>query len=137
MSPHARDDITARITGDVSGQVALGSSIRQVQRDTDAPTAPNPNAVRAVLAALRCDIAREAPGDLRDGAVERAEELEQAVLSEEMDVTTIAYVTRWFARRVPDLGRRVAGAFADPAVARMLDGARSGLASELRASLGG
>lgn len=132
MSSQGGDRISARITGSVSGQVAIGSTIRQMQSQGPAEvTEEERSKVRSLFAQLRSTVVDVAPADLRDGAVERVEELRQAVVAQPPNPTTIRYVNRWFARKLPELAPRVTSALADPAVAKMLKVAGDDVVGEL------
>lgn len=124
MSSQGGDRISARITGGVSGQVAVGSSIVQTQSQAPpAVTAEQRSDVRSLFAQLGSTVAEQAPAALRDGAVERVEELHQAIVAEPPNPTTIRYVTRWFARKLPELNALVTTVLAEPAVGRLLQAA--------------
>jgi len=115
------------ITGsDVSGQVAVGEGITQVQtvgvgrpEVTEADLAE----LRRLLADLKARVAAGAPPDKRDAALERVDELEEAITAEEPDLTTMEYVRGWFARHLPGLAGAVTGAVAHPIVGRLVEAA--------------
>ncbi|HVM01597.1 MAG TPA: hypothetical protein VM263_02925 [Acidimicrobiales bacterium] len=133
------DHISAHIAGSVSGQVAVGSSIHQVQAAADPPVDVGRDLaeLRAVFADLRSRVADLAPAGVRDGAVERLDELHRAIVAEDPSPATVRYVARWFARRAPGLAGAMASAFAHPVVARLVDAAEPGLADEMRATAAG
>jgi len=98
------DSISANITGDVSGQVAVGKHIAQHQTVAAADLGADELAqLRQAFADLRASVAAQAPPERRAAAVERVEELEQACFADEPDMTTIAYVGRWFQTNLPAL----------------------------------
>jgi hypothetical protein len=127
------DTISAQITGAVSGQVAVGKRIAQQQTTGAADVTPDELAqLRQAFADLRADIAAQAPPERQAAAVERVEELEQAVLAEEPDMTTIAYVGRWFKTNLPGLAGAVTGIVVHPVVGRIVGAAGNAIAAELR-----
>jgi hypothetical protein len=127
------DTISAQITGAVSGQVAVGKRIAQQQTPGAADVTPDELAqLRQAFADLRADIAAQAPPERQAAAVERVEELEQAVLAEEPDMTTIAYVGRWFKTNLPGLAGAVTGIVVHPVVGRIVGAAGNAIAAELR-----
>jgi hypothetical protein len=127
------DTISANITGDVSGAVAVGKHIDQRQGvDAADLTADDLAQVRQAFADLRADVAAQAPPERRAAAVERIEELEQACLADEPDTTTIAYVGGWFKTNLPGLAGAVTGIFVHPVVGRIVGAAGKAIAAELR-----
>jgi hypothetical protein len=127
------DTISAQITGAVSGQVAVGKRIAQQQTTGAADVTPDELAqLRQAFADLRADVAAQAPPERQAAAVERVEELEQAVLAEEPDVTTIAYVGRWFKTNLPGLAGAITGIVVHPVVGRIVGAAGNAIAAELR-----
>ena len=127
------DTISAQITGAVSGQVAVGKRIAQQQTTGAADVTPDELAqLRQAFADLRADVAAQAPPERQAAAVERVEELEQAVLAEEPDMTTIAYVGRWFKTNLPGLAGAVTGIVVHPVVGRIVGVAGNAIAAELR-----
>jgi len=129
------------ITGsDVSGQVAVGEGITQVQAvgaPAPAVTEAELAELRRSLAELRARVAAEAPPEQRDAALERVEELEEAITAEEPDLATMEYVKRWFARHLPGLAGAVAGVVVDPVVGKLVEMASEALAGEFRRRFGG
>jgi hypothetical protein len=112
------------VTGSVSGQVAIGKGIEQRQALGDAAVAAVTEAereqVRLAFAQLRDQVAAGAPPEQRTAAVERVEELQEAVFADEPDLTTIQYVTRWFRRNLPNLAGAVTGLVVRPLVGRLV-----------------
>jgi hypothetical protein len=127
------DTISAHITGDVSGAVAVGKHIDQRQVvDAANLTASEIAQVRQAFADLRADVAAQAPPERQAAAVERIEELEQACLADEPDTTTIAYIGGWFKTNLPGLAGAVTGIFVHPVVGRIVGAAGKAIAAELR-----
>lgn len=127
------DSISANITGDVSGQVAVGKHIAQHQTVSAADLGAGELAqLREAFADLRASVAAQAPPERQAAAVERVEELEQACLADEPDMTTIAYVGRWFQTNLPGLAGAVTSIFVHPVVGRIVGAAGEAIAAELR-----
>ncbi len=125
MSEEGRGDvIRGQVIGSTPGQVVIGKGNEQHQALGDAAVAAVTEAereqVRLSFARLREQVAAQAPAEQRGPAVERVEELEQAVFSEQPDLTTIQYVTRWFRRNLPDLAGSVTGLVVHPLVGRLV-----------------
>jgi len=115
------------ITGsDVSGQVAVGEGITQAQAvgvGRPEVTETDLAELRRLLADLRARVAAGAPPDRRDAALERVDELEEAITAEEPDLTTVEYVRGWFVRHLPGLAGAVTGIIVDPVVGKLVEAA--------------
>ena len=134
------DVIHAVISGDVSGQVAVGKGITQTQtvgaarpEVTEAELAE----LRQALADLKARVEAEAPPEKKEAALERVEELEEAVTAEEPDLTTMEYVKRWFFKNLPGLGGAVTSVIVHPIVGKLVEAAGDALAAEFRRRFGG
>ena len=124
----------------VSGQVIIGDHNQQ-NRIVNAGPAQISEAERAaleqILADLKEQIRAEAPPDKQAAALERAEELGEAITGEAPDLDTIAYVRRWFAKNLPALAGAVTGIIIHPIVGKLVEAAGDLLASEFRRRFGG
>jgi hypothetical protein len=134
------DVIRAVISGDVSGQVAVGKGITQTQtvggarpEVTEAELAE----LRQALADLKARVEAEAPPEKKEAALERVEELEEAVTAEEPDLTTMEYVKRWFVKNLPGLAGTVTSVVVHPIVGKLVEAAGDALAAEFRRRFGG
>jgi hypothetical protein len=134
------DVIRAVISGDVSGQVAVGKGITQTQtvgaarpEVTEAELAE----LRQTLADLKARVEAEAPPEKKEAALERVEELEEAVTAEEPDLTTMEYVKRWFVKNLPGLAGTVTSVVVHPIVGKLVEAAGDALAAEFRRRFGG
>jgi hypothetical protein len=134
------DVIRAIISGDISGQVAVGKGITQTQTIGAARpevTEADLTELRQVLTDLKAKVAAEAPLEKKDAALERVEELEEAVTAEEPDLTTMEYVKRWFVKNLPGLAGAVTGVVVHPIVGKLVEAAGDALAAEFRRRFGG
>ena len=134
------DVIQATISGEVSGQVAVGKGIQQMQVVGEAKpgaTEEELAALRAMLADLKARVEAEAPPGRRAAALERVEELEEAIAAKEPDLTTMEYVKRWFGKNLPGLAGAVAGIVVHPIVGKLVEAAGDALAAEFRRRFGG
>ncbi len=128
------------ITGDVSGQVAAGEGITQigtVSVSGPAVTEADRAEVQRLLAELKAQVAAQAPPERRAAALERVEELAEAVTTGEPDLTTMEYVERWFIRNVPELAGAVTGVLVHPVVGKLVEAAGDAVATEFRRRFGG
>ena len=138
-SGDAGDVINANISGHVSGQVGVGKGITQTQTIGAEPpkvTETELAELRKLLSELKAQVEVEAPPEKKDGALERVEELEQAVTAKEPDLTTMEYVRRWFAKNLPTLAGAVTGVVVNPIVGKVVEAAGEGLAAEFRRRFG-
>jgi hypothetical protein len=127
------------ISGDISGQVAVGDGITQYQTLGATPPAPTGGelaALRQALADLRLQVAAQVPPDRQGAALERVTELAEAVTAGEPDLATMEYVQRWFARQLPGLAGAVTGIVLHPTVGKLVAGAGAALAAEYRRRFG-
>jgi hypothetical protein len=134
-----RESVSATISGDVSGQVAVGSHIAQSQAVGAARTAlteADLASLRQVLADLKAQVAAEAPPDKKDAAVERVDELEAAVTAKEPDLSTMEYVRNWFAKNAPKLAGAVTSVVVHPIVGKAIEAAGDLVSAEYRRRFG-
>jgi hypothetical protein len=101
------DSITSNISGNISGNVAVGKNIFQTQnigayREV---TEEDRVALQQLLSTLTNQIEAEAPADKKDAALERVEELKEAITSDKPDLTTMEYVRKWFGKNLPPISR--------------------------------
>jgi hypothetical protein len=131
----AGDRYNVRVRGDVSGQLAAGQNIQQLNVTHEPQTAVTDAdlaEVRRLVGELKQKVAAEAPPEQRDAALERVDELQDAVVAEEPDVTTMDYVRRWFTKNLPKLAGAVTGLIVHPLVGRVVEAAGDLAASEFR-----
>jgi hypothetical protein len=132
--PSTGDRINAVVTGQVQGAVAIGKGISQRQEVgsmqlalTDAERAE----LSTLFANLREEVSAAVPESERRAAVERVDELEQAVVADQPDLTTIEYVKQWFARKLPTAAGLVASVLIHPLVGRIVERAGDKLADAM------
>jgi hypothetical protein len=134
------DVISATISGDISGQVAVGKGITQTQTIGAARTGVTGAdwaELRQALADLKAKVAAEAPPEKKDSALGRVEELEEAITAKEPDLTTMEYVKRWFVKNLPGLAGAVTSVVVHPIVGKLVEAASDALAAEFRRRFGG
>jgi anti-sigma28 factor (negative regulator of flagellin synthesis) len=134
------DNVQATISGStISGQVAVGKDINQVQ--TIGPTQPQATEadlaeLRQILAELKARVESEAAPTKKDAALERVEELKEAVTAQKPDLTTMEYVKHWFDRNLPKLAGAVTSVVVHPIVGKLVEAAGDALATEFRRRFG-
>jgi hypothetical protein len=134
-----RTEISAHITGDVSGQIAVGSHNVQMG-SVGAGRAEETGADRAQLEQLfeqlQSRITAQAPAERQDDALRWTAELEQAIGAPAPDLTTMEYVQHWFARHLPVLESFVTELVTHPVVVRLVAAAGDELVAEYRRRFG-
>jgi hypothetical protein len=120
----ASDHISATVSGTVSGQVAVGKDIAQHQvtttmgvRLSDAELTE----LHDAFSQLKRDVAAAVPDAERGAALERIDELQEAVTAAEPDLNTVQYVKQWFARKLPVVAGVVASILIHPLVGRLIE----------------
>jgi len=133
------ETIRATISGDIRGQVAVGSHIYQEQTNIPASQAVSREdleALKKALLELRTRVAAEAPAEIKTAAVERVDELAEAVAQEKPDLTTMEYVKQWFTKHAPGLAGAATGVIVHPIVGRLVEAAGDALVSEFSRRFG-
>ena len=137
---HTGDRIEATISGEISGQVAVGKHITQQQTIGAARQEVTPEEraeLQRLLDELKTQIEAEAPAEKKDAALERVQELEEELGSEKPDLSTMAYVKRWFGKNLPKLAGAVTGVIIHPIVGKLVEAAGEGLSEKLSALIKG
>jgi formate dehydrogenase maturation protein FdhE len=131
------DSISATI-GNVSdgSQVAVGHHIKQTQTYGAPPTEAEMAQLRQMFEELKTKIAQEAPPGTQEKALERVDELQEAVTAKEPDVTTMEYVKNWFVKNLPSVAGSVVGLIVHPIVGKLVEVGGDALASTFRKRFG-
>ncbi len=132
--PGPGDRINAVVTGPVQGAVAIGKDISQQQEVGSMDLALSDaerTELKSVFASLREQISAAVPESERRAALERVDELEEALVADSPDLTTIEYVKQWFARKLPAAAGLVASVLVHPLVGRIVERAGDKLADSL------
>jgi len=126
--------------GDYATNVAAGKDVRQVVAGQQAQvqvTGADLAEVRKLFGELRKQVDAEAPPDMKNSALERVEELEEAVTAEKPDLTTMEYVKKWFGKHLPQLAGAVVSVLVNPIVGKVVEAAGDIASEELRQRFGG
>ena len=134
------DHISADLSGaTVSGTVGVGKGIEQRQtvgsmstQVTDVELAD----LRSAFDDVRAQVRAQAPADKRDGALERIDELEAALVTDKPDPATAGYVKGWFARNVPGIAGAVVSLVVHPVVGKLVEAGGAALADQFAKLLG-
>jgi hypothetical protein len=129
--------ISATISGDVSGQVAVGNNIHQSRSEIhQTVTSGEMQELQIMLAKLKSQVEAEAPADKRAAALERVDELEQAITEKKPDLSTMEYVKNWFGKHIPGLAGAVVSVVVHPIVGKLVEAAGDLLAVDFRKRFG-
>ena len=132
------DSISATI-GDVSdrSQVAVGHHINQTQTHGAPPVTEVEMAqLRQMFEELKTKIAQEVPPAAQEKALERVDELQQAVTDKEPDLTTMEYVRNWFVKNLPNVAGSVVSLVVHPIVGKLVEVGGDALTSTFRKRFG-
>jgi hypothetical protein len=124
------DRIVGRIEN-VNGQAAIGKDINQTNMQA-APTAEELQQLAAAFAALKAEVEREAPPEVREEAIHQADVLEKAVVGEKPDVSAMATTRRWFLDHAPKLFGAVTAVIINPIVGKVVQAAGDAVAGEFK-----
>ena len=133
------DKISANISGDISGQVAVGSGITQKQfidKSKKEVTEDDRAQLKELFSILREAIKNQSPTEKKDSAVERINELEQTIASEKPDITTMEYIKNWFSKNLPALAGSVTSVLVHPVVGKIVESAGEAVSAEFRKRFG-
>ncbi len=128
------DHINAVVTGPVQGAVAIGKDISQQQEVGSMDLAlsdAEKTELRTLFASLRQQMSAVVPVSERRAALERVDELEEALVADRPDLTTIEYIRQWFARKLPAAAGLVASVLVHPLVGRIVERAGDKLANSI------
>jgi hypothetical protein len=128
-----KDGVHVNIKGDVSGQVVVGSNNKVTKSIVhQAVTPAELDELRQLLSDLRNKIQAEASAEKKESALERVDELEQAVLEKKPDLSTMEYVKKWFGKHLPGLAGTVVGVLVHPVVGKLVEAAGDAVADEFK-----
>lgn len=132
-----QSNINISIGGNQSGQMAIGDNNTQQNlvnsQNTTAATSPADLAtLKQMFATLKTQVTEAAPDDKKASALERIDELEEAITSDQPDLTTMDYVKRWFVKNLPTLSGAVTGVVIHPIVGKLVETAGTMAADEFK-----
>jgi hypothetical protein len=130
--------VRARISGGVSGQVAIGSDIRQ-QYVIGGGSEVTPEERRQLLAAveeLAAQMVALASDAQRENARQNAQELREAVTAQKPNLRSLEYVRTWVGKHLPQLAGSVTSLVLHPILGKLVEAAGTALAEEFRVRFG-
>jgi hypothetical protein len=133
------DRYSIKIGGNVGGQLAAGDNNTMIQNRSRTAGAASPQdlaELHALVQSLKGHIAAEAAPDKAASALERVDELEEAVTAEKPEVSTVGYVLAWFRKNLPSLAGSVVGLLVNPILGKVVEAAGEMAAGEFRRQVG-
>ncbi|MQY31907.1 hypothetical protein [Nocardia aurantia] len=132
------DRYNIHVGGSVSGQVTVGqgNTVNRIEAGRDAALVSESEIteLRGEFDRVRAQL--PADGAVADQAREHLDDLEEAVTASQPDLTTMEYVRKWFARKLPQFAGAVTGLIVHPIVGRLVEAAGSALAADFRRRFG-
>jgi hypothetical protein len=92
--------------------------------------------LQRIFAGLRAQIAAEASDDKKTAALERIDELEDAIATSQPDISTMEYVKNWFNKQMPTFAGAVTSIVVHPIVGKIVEAAGEVVASDFRKRFG-
>ena len=133
----SRNNIHVTVDGNISGQVAVGQNINQAKTESHSSvTSQEMEELRGLLAQLRSKVESETPADKKDAALERVNELEQAVTEKKPDLSTMEYVRNWFVKNLPGVAGAVVSVVVHPIVGKLVEAAGDTLTADFQRRFG-
>jgi serine/threonine protein kinase len=136
LAPGARNVVQiGTITG---GEVLLNvGDARPAPDEAPRPQIESHQAVvREQLRQLKTHVAAEAPAGKKTAALERLDELSEALTATPPDLDTLAYVKSWFGKNLPALAEAVTAVIGHPSVEQLMVAAGEAVAVEYRRRFG-
>jgi hypothetical protein len=92
--------------------------------------------LQQMFADLRAKIEQDVPPEEKEKALERVDELKEAVTAKKPDLTTMEYVKNWFGKNLPSVAGSVVGLIVHPLVGKLVEVGGEALASTFRKRFG-
>lgn len=88
--------------------------------------------LQRMLASVKAQVEAEAPPEKKQTALEKVAELEEAIITEKPDLSTMEYVRNWFVKHLPTLSGAIASVVVHPIVGKLVEAAGDTVADEFR-----
>jgi hypothetical protein len=92
--------------------------------------------LRQTIEALKAQVLAQAPPEKRSAAVERLDELHEAITADKPKLSTMEYVRDWFASNIPTMAGAVTAVVINPIVGRLVQAGGDALVSEFERRFG-
>jgi hypothetical protein len=131
MTEQRQGDVITGVISDVNGNAAIGKDITQTNIAAP-PTAEELKILTEAFAALRAEVERDAPPEVREEAVKQADAIKEATLGPKPDVSVMAQAKNWFLKHAPGLLGAVTTVIVNPIVGKVVQAAGDAVAAEYR-----
>ena len=131
MTEQRQGDVITGVISDVNGNAAIGKDITQTNIAAP-PTAEELKTLTEAFAALRAEVERDAPPEVREEAVKQADAIKEATLGPKPDVSVMAQAKNWFLKHAPGLLGAVTTVIVNPIVGKVVQAAGDAVAAEYR-----
>jgi len=135
-SPETR--ITTSIGGSVSGQVVVGDSNTQIYKSGAVTSVSEAELaeLRKAIDALKGQVAGQAPPEKRAAAVDRLDELHEAMTAPKPKLSTMEYVRDWFVKNIPTMAGTVTAVVVNPIVGKLVQAGGDALVADFHRRFG-
>jgi len=124
-------------SGDVSGsQIIVGDGNVLTIRKTSGPSQAELSELLSAFASLKEQIAKSAPADKKEDALQKADELQATVMAKRPDPSKMAAIRDWFVRNAPGIAGAVTGLVVNPIVGKLVAAAGDAVVNEFKKKLG-
>lgn len=124
-------------SGNISGsQIVLGDGNTMIHNEAPAVSQAELKKLHREFAALKKSIQASAPPEQKEEALQKADELQEALVAEKPDASAAAKVRDWFVKNLPGLAGAVTGMVVNPIVGKLVEAAGDAVASEFRHRFG-
>jgi hypothetical protein len=127
--------ISVNVSGTNTGNIAAGENNRQGISNVTIGGPPSEQELRVLadeFEKLRAIVEEQAPADVRESALERLDDLEEASSVKAPDVSVMAATRNWFTKHAPGVLGAVTGVIVNPIVGRIVQAAGDAVAREYR-----
>jgi len=127
------------VEGNVNGQFAIGNQITQtqfVQNNNAHITQADLQELHILIEDLKQKVTSTASPEIKDKAIERASELEEAITAQKPDLTTMEYVRNWFVKYLPPLAGTISALVVHPIVGKIVEVSGETIALEFKRRFG-
>jgi hypothetical protein len=139
MSNDSTPEYRISVGGNVSGQVAAGRTVHQVQH-LAVGSGGLDDGERAqlaeLIAVLEREVAEKSPPQLRAEAEEEAEAVRDAVTKDQPDLGRLEFAVRWFVRHLPDVMGAVTSIVISPVLGKLVQAGGDLLVNEFKVRFG-
>jgi hypothetical protein len=130
---------TVTVGGSVTGQLVAGDGNTLINTGTiggPPVSSEELSELRQTIEALKAQVLAQAPPEKRSAAVERLDELHEAITADKPKLSTMEYVRDWFASNIPTMAGAVTAVVINPIVGRLVQAGGDALVSEFERRFG-